>query len=367
MNQELFVKLARWVLYVSIGTLLVAVFFVFFMRGEGRGGTYHQGVGPNTGMGNDASLWQHMERMMGEGDEYSSGVDRSPVEMDMPGVAPTEKMMEESASSPIRGANVPDMMADDGEEKRVVRNGNLSIRVEDAEWSADEVDRIATRLGGFTASRTLSGEVPGYPMPMMRDEVYDKNTRVSGSDTVRSGLVVIKVPSSKFGEATAAIKGISTAVLNESSTASDVSAQFADLEARIKNKYAEEAAFTKILDTNTGKIADILAVTRELSRVRGEIERLEAQRKYMESQTDMAEISVSLTEDAKVGVVTNSWRPWQTVKDAANRLIGQFRNFIDSAIYFLISVVPVFLLYLLGIYILYRGGRSLYEKMKSRK
>lgn len=369
MNQELFVKLARWVLYASIGTLIVAIFFTFFARENGRGAMYRQDAGLKSNVGNEVPLWQSMERMMGEGDGYSSGIDGSSVGMDMSDLAPTEKMMGEAAPSPIVATGEMDtfgMMSAEGMERRVVRNGNLSIRVEDAEWSADEIDRIATRLGGFTASRTLSGEIPDHPMPMMRNESYGEKARVIAPDTVRSGLIIIKVPSSKFDEANAAIKGISTVVMNESSTASDVSAQFADLEAQIKNKYAEEAAFIRILDTNTGKITDILAVTRELSRVRGEIERLEAQKKYMESQTDMAEISISLSEDVRVGAVTDTWRPWQTVKDALNRLVGQFRGLVDGIIYFVVTVLPFFLLYLLGLFVLYRIGRRLYEKMKSR-
>ena len=153
-------------------------------------------------------------------------------------------------------------------------------------------------------------------------------------------------------------------VLNESSSASDVTAQFADLEARIKNKYAEEEAFTKILNTTSGKVSDVLEVTRELARVRGEIEQLETQRKYMESQTDMASIAVSLSEDARVGATTNTWRPWQTVKAAVNALIAQCRSFVDGAIYFVVSVVPIFLLYLLGVYVLYRIGLGLYRKVR---
>ena len=43
-----------------------------------------------------------------------------------------------------------------------------------------------------------------------------------------------------------------------------------------------------------------------------------------------------------------------------------FRNFIDGAIYFVVSVVPVFLLYLLGVYIVYRIGKMMYRGLRQR-
>jgi predicted house-cleaning noncanonical NTP pyrophosphatase (MazG superfamily) len=248
-------------------------------------------------------------------------------------------------------------------EKRMVKNGNLSIRVDDAEWSADEIDRIATRLGGFTASRTISDQGIS-PLVMMQNTQTSPDTKESGPGNVRSGTVVIKVPSEKFAEAQSSIKGIAKVVISESSSASDIMAQFVDLEARLKNKYAEEASFTKILDTNTGKVSDVLEVTREISNVRGEIEQLETQKKYMESQTDMAELSISLTEDTQIRSGSNTWRPGQTVKDAVNHLAVQFRSFVDGTLYFVISVLPFFLLYLLGVYMLYRIGVKIYAKLR---
>lgn len=254
------------------------------------------------------------------------------------------------------------------DDRRVVRDGALSLRVEDAEWSADEIGRIAERFGGFVVSRTMRSEIPGYPMPMVRDEwsnVGDMRPLTTG--TPESGTIVVKVPSESFSEVMASIRGIAKVVLNESSSANDVTATYVDLEAQLKNKYAEEEAFTKILNTSAQKVSDILEVTRELSRVRGEIERLETGKKYLESQTDMASITVSLSEDVQVGSVSNDWRPWQTVKDAANQLLLRFRGFIDGVIYLLVSVLPLFLLYLLGIYVIYKIGKGMYRKVWDKR
>jgi hypothetical protein len=360
MNQELLVKISKWVLYASAGVLAVAVFFVFF--GERGDRDMVRKYKNQSTLGTDEGISSRMGGWV-SADLADQGVAVSPPSGAEPMPAEIGKEMMFSEIAPDASGIPPT-----GMEKRVIRNGNLSLRVEDAEWSADEIDRIATRLGGFTSSRMMNGqEVYPYPVPMMRGGAEDDaplgGAKEVGGNTIQSGTVILRVPSSKFAEAVSAIKGIATVVVNESSSASDVTAQFADLEAQIKNKYAEEAAFTKILNTNPGKVSDVLEVTRELARVRGEIEQLETQKKYMESQTDMAEISVYLTEDAKVGAVTNTWRPWQTVKNALNHLLVKFQGFVDGVIYFVVSVLPFLALYLFGLWALFLVGRKVYRKM----
>lgn len=368
MNQEFFVKMTRWVAYAAVGVLLIAIFLVFFGREGFRGAQYQRSISLDRSVSKEGLSWHGMGGVMSgdaTNESVSPGRETAPMMAvdNLSGTEPSGKMMAENQFVSTVAPDVASLASLDGE-KQVVRNGSLSIRVEDAEWSADEIDRIATRLGGFTASRSLSSDVPGYPMPMMQDESLGYSVSKRASNSAQTGFVTINVPSEKFSEANAAIRGIASVVLSESSSASDVTAQFADLEARIKNKYAEEEAFTKILNTTSGKVSDVLEVTRELSRVRGEIEQLETQKKYMASQTDMASITISLSEDAQVGTTTNTWRPWQTVKAATNALISQFRNFIDGTIYFVVSVVPVFLLYLLGVYVLYRIGKKVYVNIR---
>jgi Domain of unknown function (DUF4349) len=53
----------------------------------------------------------------------------------------------------------------------------------------------------------------------------------------------------------------------------------------------------------TGKIGEVLAVEREVARVRGEIEQMEARQKQLEHRVDFATIDLSLAEEyqAQIG------------------------------------------------------------------
>ena len=66
----------------------------------------------------------------------------------------------------------------------------------------------------------------------------------------------------------------------------DVTEEYFDLEARIRNKREEEKRLIKHLADSTGKLDDILAVEKELSRVRGEVEQMEGRLRFLANRTD---------------------------------------------------------------------------------
>lgn len=225
-------------------------------------------------------------------------------------------------------------------DKKVIKDGNLSLQIEDTEKSAQEISNIVKGKGG---------------------EVFATNfyERVKGQ---KSGFVTVKVPVNKFEETINEIKKIATQVLSESTTGQDVTEQYSDLQAQLKNKRAEEESFVKILDT-AGKIDDILAVTREISRVRGEIERLEGKIRFMDSQTDMSTITINLTEDTTITPVNEGWRPWQVVKQSVKELIASIQGFIDGIIRFVIVGIPSLIPFAILIGFLVWVGRKVYRKM----
>lgn len=222
--------------------------------------------------------------------------------------------------------------------KKIIKNGNLSLRVGSIDKAAGKITEVAKNNQG---------------------EVSSSNFSQYGSSS-KSGSMTVKVPVANFEKAFSELKEVAIIVTNESTTGQDVTEQYADLQAQLRNKQTEEQAFVRIMD-QAGKIEDILAVQRELSRVRGQIEQLQGKIKLLESQTDMSTIGISLSEDTNVTIV-DSWRPWQVVKESANELIKSVQDWIDFLIRLVIKVIPVLLLYGIIIYIFYLIGRKIYVK-----
>jgi len=228
-------------------------------------------------------------------------------------------------------------------DKKIIKNGDITAMVSDAEKAAGEIGNVAKKNGG---------------------EVFSSNF-YQNVNNIKSGTIVVKIPVNNFEAVFAEIKKVVSLVVRESISGTDVTAQYVDLQSRLKNKQAEEEAFAKILE-RSGQIDDVLKVTKELSRVRGEIEVLQGQIKYLEFQTDMSTISVNVSEDENI-TISDSWRPLQITKDAVNSLVRKIQGFVNFAIVLLITVIPIALLYLLFVIIIYKIGKKVYLKIRGDK
>ncbi|HVG38094.1 MAG TPA: DUF4349 domain-containing protein, partial [Pyrinomonadaceae bacterium] len=79
----------------------------------------------------------------------------------------------------------------------------------------------------------------------------------------------------------------------EKTSGQDVTEEYIDLEARLRSKMALEAQFLEIMK-GAKTIAEALEVQRQVSEVRTEIEQLEGRRRFLENQSGMSTVTVTL-------------------------------------------------------------------------
>jgi hypothetical protein len=185
---------------------------------------------------------------------------------------------------------------------------------------------------------------------------------VAGSDEVDQGesrwaSVTYRVPVERFAEALAALRDLSDRVVRESTQSAEVTATVVDLDARIANLRASEAALVEIMD-RAGRIDDVLSVQARLEVVRGQIEQLEAQRNHLADQAALSTISVSwLTPVAAVTVVQEGWDAASVVDSALAQTVEVLQGLASAAIWLAVVVLPLVglpLLVLLGLALLLR-------------
>ena len=70
-----------------------------------------------------------------------------------------------------------------------------------------------------------------------------------------------------------------------------------DLRARLTNARNSESRLQTILKERTGKLSDVVDLEREISRVREDIERMEAQEKEISHQVQYASIQIEMSEE----------------------------------------------------------------------
>jgi hypothetical protein len=149
----------------------------------------------------------------------------------------------------------------------------------------------------------------------------------------------LRVPADQRDAAIAEIKKLGR-VESESQTGEEVTAEYVDRDARLSNARNTEQRLTELLRQRTGKLSDVMAVELEIGRVRGEIERMQAEQKSLVKRVDFATLNVKITEDYKAQL--------QVMPDS---ILGRFRNSavigyrklleaLISAISFLLSAGP---------------------------
>lgn len=200
--------------------------------------------------------------------------------------------------------------------QRIIKTGDMSLQVADAAKGLEEIERVAGAKGGFVESSSISDPGAGP----------------------RSAWATVRIPAASFDEAMRDLKSIATVVLSASVHGVDVTAEFVDLEASIRNARAAESSYLDLLK-RTGSVEDILSVTQQLNQTRGEIERLEARKRFMENQTDLATISVSLTEETRVEFPEKTWKPLEVFRQALRDLVVALQQLVNFAIRLLIALI----------------------------
>ncbi len=197
----------------------------------------------------------------------------------------------------------------------IIRNGMVSIEVDSLEIAIAAVRQLATRLAGYVGNVSMN----------------------TGEYAVRSATLEIKIPSARFEEAMTGLSPIGK-VEQSSSTAEDVGEEYVDLTARVTNARRLEDRLVTLLATRTGKLEDVLAVERELARVREEIERYEGRMRFLRSRVAMSTLSVTVHEKAPL---VNPNPGTNVLAEAVRNMWRNFVTFLAAVISSLGVVVPV--------------------------
>ncbi len=218
--------------------------------------------------------------------------------------------------SPAPGAS-PDDRERVGQ--KIIKNGSLTLRVDDAAKRLEEARMIAEQQGGFVASANLSDRAG-----------------------IKTAYVTLRVPTEKYRATADALKNLASTIFDETESGQDVTDQYVDLEARLTAAKAEEAQYLEILKS-ARSIEDTLNVTARLGAVRTRIEQMQGQMRGLEDRTSYATLTVTMTEEARVEAPTRVWKPGETLKESLRTLVESLQGLADALIAFLVFFVGLVL------------------------
>jgi hypothetical protein len=157
--------------------------------------------------------------------------------------------------------------------RKLIRNATVELEIVSFDNAVQKISAFANEEHGYVATT-------------------DSEKQANGK---LRGQVVVKVLPENLDRFLQKIRSLGE-LKNQTLGTEDVTKAYFDTDARLKNAHVMEQRLIDILKTKTGKVSDLLQVEKELGRVREEIEKMQGELKYWDSQVQFATVTVSLAE-----------------------------------------------------------------------
>ena len=157
--------------------------------------------------------------------------------------------------------------------RKIIYKASLTLVVDELSLAQQKLTRLVKQSDGYIAETNISGAT-GAP---------------------RRGTWTVRVPVAQYESFVSAASALGE-LQSAQSDSDDVSEEYYDLEARIKNKKVEETRLVQHLLKSTGKLREILLVEKEISRVRGEIEQMQGRVRVLANLTSLTTVTITINE-----------------------------------------------------------------------
>jgi hypothetical protein len=227
----------------------------------------------------------------------------------------TDVALSQSAVHAVNGALAPTAAPARGiPDRKIVRASCMELTVTSPADAAEKIRAFTESLGGYVES-----------------------AQISSNQETPTATITIRVPAARLEDAKAQLRSLATKVNSEKTDAQDVTKQYVDMEAGLRNLRAEEAQYLQIMQS-AKKVPDMLEVSEKLSEVRGEIERQQAEFATLAKQVETVAITISLLPIPKPESFGLNWQPLHQLQvagyDALDGLAG-YAGAMASVIFYL--------------------------------
>ncbi len=157
--------------------------------------------------------------------------------------------------------------------RKLIRNATVQLEIVSFDGAVQKITAFASEEHGYVATTSSEKQANGK----------------------LRGEVVVKVLPENLDRFLQKIRGLGESK-NQTLGSEDVTKAYFDTDARLKNARVMEQRLIDMLKTKTGKVSDLLQVEKELGRVREDIEKMQGELKYWDSQVQFATVTISLAE-----------------------------------------------------------------------
>src|SRR6266699_137091 len=157
--------------------------------------------------------------------------------------------------------------------RKLIRNATVQLEIVSFDAAVQKITALANEERGYVATSSSEKQANGK----------------------LRGQVIVKVLPENLDNFLQKVRALGE-LKHQTLGTEDVTKAYFDTDARLKNARMMEQRLIEMLKTKTGKVSDLLQVEKELGRVREEIEKMQGELKYWDSQVQFATVTISLSE-----------------------------------------------------------------------
>jgi anti-sigma factor RsiW len=221
----------------------------------------------------------------------------------------------------------------------IVQTASLSIVAKNYDEASAAIEKLVTARGGYV----------------------EKLDAKAQSGNARALSVALRIPAKQLDGFLSDLRKLGH-VEEESQSNEEVSAEYVDLQARLKSAQATERRLIELLGTRTGKLEDVLDAERELGRMRGEIESMQGQSAVLVHRVSYATVQVQLSEEYHEKLQSSA----STGTRLWNALVEGVQNLQDGIVGLLIFALNYGLAILFWLSILGAPAWLIWRRLRSR-
>ncbi|MCQ2586116.1 MAG: DUF4349 domain-containing protein [Treponema sp.] len=224
-------------------------------------------------------------------------------------------------------------------ERKIIRNGNISLEVESLDDAESRIGEWATKFGGYITNSW---------------------------ESERSANYTVKIPAEKFEDAFNESKTYGK-FLNGNINADDITDQYYDLETRLEAKKILRERLENYLK-NAKETKELLNIEKELNSAVSEIESMEGRLRRMKDQVSYSTITINLQLPYGTTNEGYDWPSWSNgLRRFGGNILHFFIGFLNVILYVIICGIPVLAVIALLYWILFgKIGlvKKLFKKLK---
>jgi len=244
--------------------------------------------------------------------------------MTAPGAAPmpaeSAPPMQDNAGSEgtkTGGGSAPISLPAD---RKIILNASFDVKVKDSDDAINKISAAVRAAGGYVQDNRQQG------------------TRVQG----RRVNMSVRVPVGQYGAITDLVRGLGE-VADQREWTEDVTAQFVDLQERIKTKEIHLSQLQKLY-AQGGTIKEMMELEQEINRVTADLESMKGQMRVLSNRVDYSTIIINLYEPGVPAPIQPPKTVWERTQRGFIESWNGVVNFLGNLVVFLVSSIPVLVL-----------------------